>query len=377
MLLNASPQHRKRPGQPRLPILDTQHPRIHLSRTRKYSQNRATVFKAINIISEQTLWRNNKAETVYTTVGQVSEQGYRKRARHAVRRFRQLLDDALAIGCYIDREVARGRYPKTLLHVDDLPEADQFAQGAWEHLPLSDLFESYTLDAPEFQPTTTFGDTVAITVALQSTDLKQPHKPVALNGHHLKFKAQRVGPDTFYLPTGVCRLRQGWRLFIRHEQGVWSDTILDEPAQSIDESLREAWIYFISQLRILSPSAHRLAPVSLQRCFTGIEGGVFLIGRRRIWRFQLRFSQKVHHGRRHNTTVRTWREDTLSDDSLRLALRHLAAMDSYKRHLNLTGSPDSLVTADTTIPLKFWPDKPVILLFADDLLYEIEQRLPT
>ena len=104
---------------------------------------------------------------------------------------------------------------------------------------------------------------------------------------------------------------------------------------------------------------------------------MFLIGRRRIWRFQLRFSQKVHHGRRHNTTVRTWREDTLSDDSLRLALRHLAAMDSYKRHLNLTGSPDSLVTADTTIPLKFWPDKPVILLFADDLLYEIEQRLPT
>lgn len=377
MPANSHPQDNRRPGQPRLAILDTRHPCVHVSRTRKYTQNRASIYKAINVISVQTLWRENEAKTVYTTVGQVSEQGYRKRAKQTIRRFHQLLNDALAIGRYIDREVAKGRRPSAILHINDLPEDDRFAEGDWDHIRLPVLFESYDLVDPEFQPATTRGEPEAVAVALQGADLRLPRKPVALNGHHLKFKARELREGTYYLPTGICRLRHGWRLFIRHSKGVWSDEIEDQPGHDPDSSLSEAWIYFVSQLRVLIPPAEPLAPISLQRCYTGIEGGTFLIGYRNGWRFQLRYNQKDGLERRHGVTVRTWREDTLTNANVRQALRHLAAMDNYRHHLNGTsGSSDTIITPETSIPLEFWPAEPVIPLAADDLLYEVEQRLP-
>lgn len=377
--MKLSPDHwpKQQPRRPRLLILDTRHPRVHLSRTRKYTQNRLSVYKAINVISVQPVWRNNKAETVYTTVGQVSEKSYRKRPTQTVRRFRQLLDDSLAISQYIDREMKRGRSPSRILHIDDLPEADSQVEGDWEHINLEKLFESYDLDEPQFQPATTFSDPDSVAIELQSADLRQPHKPVALNGHHLKFKATTIGRETFYLPTGICRLRQGWRLFIRHRDGVWVDEIEDGADGAPDVSLREAWLYFVSQVKIMAPPTRTLAPVTMQRCFTGVEGGTFLIHYRQGWTFQLRYSQKDGRGNRHNSSVRTWREDTLTNASLRTALRHLAAMDNYRRHLRETlGSTDALVTRESSIPSEFWPSEPVISLTADDLRYEVEQRKP-
>lgn len=365
-----------RPGQPRLPILDTRHPRVHLSRTLKYTQNRAESYKAISVISVQTLWRKGKAETAYTTVGQVSERGYQKRAKQTIRQFYQLLDDALAIGHFIDREIARGRYPKSFLRIADLPEGDQEVKGCWDYISLPVLLDSYTLEDPELQPTTTFGDPEAITVELQKADLREPRRPVALNGHHLKFKQVGICGDTFYLPTGICRLRHGWRLFIRHSEGTWSDEIADEPGSLLESSLREAWMYFVSQLRVLAPPKAPLAPISVQRCYTGIEGGTFLIGHRHgHWRFQLRYGQKMRSGRRFATTVRYWREDTLTEAGVRFALCHLAAMDAYYKHLSsVETTGDVRIDRDTTIPGTFWPAEPVIPISADDLRYEVETR---
>jgi hypothetical protein len=344
-----------------------------LARTRKYSQNRVDVNKIINVISVQTIYRSNKLETLYTTVGLVSEKAFLKRRKQTTQRFHQLLDDALSISNYIDQMVARGRHPTSIVHIDDLPEIDQFAEGDWGHIRLSRLFDSYRVEASGFQPATTFGSPESMAVTLQSRDLRQPHKPVALNGHHMKFKAMKIGGDTFFLPTGVCRLRHGWKLFIRHKEGVWCDEVGDLPGCSPDTSLKSAWIYFVSQLRILAPSSQQLAPISVQRCFTGIEGGTFLIGYRRCWQFQLRYSQKDHHGRRHHCTIRTWREDTLTDASLRDALLQLAARDSYRIHLQ-AADPDSVVAPDTPVPFTFLPSDPVIPISADDLLYEVDQR---
>lgn len=361
---------------PRLPILDTHHPGIHLSRSRKYAQNRTAATKTIVVISIQTIWRAGEPETMATHVGQVSERAYRKHASQTEARFYQLLDDALAISRYVDREVARGCPPKTLVHLKDLSAADREVQGNWEHIKLPVLFDSYRLDDPQFHPSTTFGDQVAVTTRLQTADLREPHKSVALNGHHLKFKAMAIGGDTFYLPTGICRLRHGWRLFIRHQDGVWWDVIDDEPGQSLDASLREAWLYFVSQLRALTPPAKALSPVTLQRCYTGVEGGTFIMHEKAYgWGFQLRYSQKLMDGRRFNTTVAYWREDTVSEQSLRLALRHLAAMDAYRKHLLASDpSADVKLTNETSIPLAFWPEDPVIPLSVDDLIYETELR---
>lgn len=366
-----------KPGAPRIPILDTGHRRIHLSRITRYSQNRSAAYKAIAVLSAQTVVRDGKAVTIKTPMGEISEPTYRKKPKESVRRFYRFLDDALAISHYIDQELEQGRTPAELIHVDDLPAPRTPAEGSWSHLSLSKLFESFSPPTPQFQPSTTNRNPEAVAAELQQADLRQPRKPVALNGFHMKFKPTQIGSETFYLPTGICRVRAGWRVFLRHQDGIWHDYLEDDTQGTpVSDSLRDAWQYLISEMRNCAPPRQRLAPITNQAFFTGIEGGSFMISNRcGSFGFQLRYSQKDRRGRRHNITVRYWNEDMLSDKDLRLALRELAAMDTYRKfQIQQSDDPDFIVERETHIPLQFWPAEPVIPLYADDLLYEVEQR---
>lgn len=364
-----------KPGAPRIPILHTGHRRIHLSRITRYSQNRASAYKAIAVLSAQTVVRGGEAVTIKTQMGEISEQTYRKKPKESASRFYRFLDDALAVSRYLDQALEPDRVPEKLIHVEDLPASWKRAEGNWSHLSLSKLFDSFSAPTPEFQPSTTNRNPEAVAAEMQQADLRQPRKPVALNGFHMKFKPTLIGSQTFYLPTGIVRVRDGWRVFLRHQDGVWHDYLEDDPLGiPVCDSLRDAWQYLISEMRNWAPPRQRLAPITNQAFFTGIEGGSFMISNRcGSFGFQLRYSQKDGGGRRHNITVRYWNEHTLSDKDLRLALRELAAMDAYRKfQIQQSGDPDFIVQRGTNIPLQFWPAEPVIPLYADDLLYEVE-----
>ncbi|QCF28039.1 hypothetical protein [Hydrocarboniclastica marina] len=373
--MNTTADHVRRTGRKRTPVLDTGHSRIRLSRTCRYHQNRATTFRVVSVSTVQTVLRDGKLQTALTTVGQISEIGYRKSPQQAKEQLDRYLNEALAIVRLIERAIDSGRPPKRLLSLNDLPKEMEVPEGNWDHLDLEAILFGIPLKQAEFSPTTTFGDKDELASTLKRADLRKPRKPVALNGFHLKFKPLQVGAETFYLPTGIYRVEHGWRLFLRHEEGVWHDYFKDSQS-TIYESLIQAWGGLIGAMLARTAPRERLAPVTNQAAFTGIEGGNLLIGfRNGSWRIQLRYAQTDSRGKRYLVSLRYWRALELNDGELRQALRELAAMDSYRRYLiQKTGDPDIVVTRETSIPLKFFPGEPVVPILADDLIYSIEQR---
>ncbi|GBO90210.1 hypothetical protein [Marinobacter salsuginis] len=299
----------------------------------------------------------------------------------------QHLRKAIDVRRHYNRLRSQGIHPQKPLSHDDVP-ADIRAMPATipEHIDVAEILDSYMATPWKPRVRTTGGDPELLAARLQQHDLTHPHKLVYLNGFSLRLRKRHCEGQTLYLPKEIYRARGEWRIRLFHADGIFTDSVTDDECQgSIEESLRQAWLYLISEIRQSSAysEAQNFRPARNPLLETGIRAVNLLIffasggGKRQPrWRVSLGMVQDEGGERMRRTLIRTWTLSTVTDEKLSEALRHGAAMSAFRYHLLNAGIPpeEAVVRKDTAIPEEFWPSTPPCPVSADDLKYFVEQQ---
>jgi len=255
-----------------------------------------------------------------------------------------------------------------------------------DHIDVAEILDSYMATPWKPRVRTTGGDPGLLAARLQQHDLTHLHKLVYLNGFPLRFRKRYCEGQTLYLPKEIYRARGEWRLRVFHAGGIFTDTVTDDECYgSVEESLRQAWLYLISEIRQCHPyfESQNARPARNPLLETGIRAVNLLVflasggGRRKPkWRVSLGIVQDEGGGRMRRALIRTWMLSTVTDDKLSDALRHGAAMSAFRYHLLNAGVPpeEAVMRKDTPIPEEFWPDTPPCRVTADDLQFFVEQQ---
>lgn len=297
------------------------------------------------------------------------------------------LRKAIDVRRHYNRLRSQGLYPKKPLNHDDVPEDIRVMPVTIpKHIDVAEILDSYMATPWQPRVRTTGGDPELLAAHLQQHDLTHPHKLVYLNGFPLRFRKRLCEGHTLYLPKEIYRARGEWRIRLFHADGTFTDSVTDEECQgSFDESLSQAWLYLISEIRQASAysEAQNARPARNPLLETGIRAVNLLIffasggGKRQpMWRISLGIVQDEGGERMRRTLIRTWTLSTVTDEKLFEALRHGAAMSAFRYHLLNAGIPpeEAVVRKDTPIPEEFWPDAPPCRVTADDLKYFVEQQ---
>ncbi|WP_342632783.1 hypothetical protein [Marinobacter alkaliphilus] len=304
----------------------------------------------------------------------------------AQQQFEELVRKAIYVRRYYNQIRSEGRFPAKIPRYEDVPpEILEQTVTVPDHLDIVEIMDSF--EATPWLPVvkTTGGDPVKLAVALQAHDLRQPHRNVYLNGFHLRFIERTVEGVTLYLPNELYRARGEWRTRIFHADGIEVDTVSDaDTVGGWYDSLSEAWVYLISELRRLTaPAAENRRPAGNTILETGIRA-VNLSGYGRKsrrdgvprWRFTLGISQVEPSGREKRLVLASWRLATVTDEQIRNDLRRAAATSAYRRHLLENGASvkQAYLPRESVVPEEFWPEDPPCQIKADDLWYFAEQR---
>jgi hypothetical protein len=299
----------------------------------------------------------------------------------------QHLRRAIDVRRHYNRLRSQGVYPGGPLSHEDVPsDIRAMPVSIPKHIDVAEILDSYMATPWKPRVRTTGGDPSLLAARLQQHDLTHPHKLVYLNGFPLRFRKRHCEGQTLYLPKEIYRARGEWRLRVFHAGGIFTDSVTDDECQgSIDESLRQAWLYLISEIRqstSYSESQH-FRPARNPLLETGIRAVNLLIffasggGKRQpMWRVSLGIVQDEGGERMRRTIIRTWTLSMVTDDKLSEALRQGAAMSAFRYHLLNAGIPpeEAVMRKDTPIPEEFWPDTPPCRITADDLHYFVAQQ---
>lgn len=363
------------PGLGRDPLLDTGFTGVLISRQASKGQKRIVVTVGLTTPTKQG---NVEGRRMY--VGCISESVFLSTPRAMERHLSTLLGKAVAIRRYYNRLRSRGHSIHKPIPFADVPDDILAQPHTLPNLDLAEIFDSYCVPSSQTGRFTTQGDPGALAARMQSWDLRQKNPAVYLEGRNVKFREVNVEGHTLYLPRGLYRARNEWRVRVTHTEGVFSDSMRD--TGDLHENLNQAWKYLVSLFRSLPSPGERATPVKAPILDTGV-GRVFIQPMRRVsklkgtvvWSFAVK-CRPEHLTRGRSITVMGGKLEDLTDKALADALCKATAMIRYSEHLNSISPSLELAVVDqsTKIPEEFWPPEPVCTVNTDDLNYYVEQQ---
>lgn len=360
-------------GPKRDPSIDTKVTGVNLSKSTSYNRRKTTGFRClVTTIRYKTKKEGEAPKDEAVAMINLSESNYLKDPENAIKRFYERLEEAVAIRRYYNHLRTAGEYPKERISYEDIPDEIKNRPYDSSHLDPVALLHSFSIDPLGFFPATSGCDSEALRKELLEFSGEYKHETVYLNGFILRFREVHNAGATLYLPTGIHRIRHGWRVFLRHSDGILSKRFYDKDCGSNDDTFKVAWQFYLDGCLSLTAPSSKLPPVMMQITFTGIEGLVFMLKKNtNPFGCALRYFPRANDDRKRSISVGWWRENTLTDESLKQALRHGTAIHNYQNFCHPFGleSFSDLVTDPDMIPDRFWPKEPVINIYADDFLF--------
>jgi hypothetical protein len=369
-------KRQRAPGLERDPLIDTGFTGVTIARSSKRAGRRVEVHA-----KQMIMLPAGDIEVRSYYVGSIREEDVADDPAGQDIKLKKLLIKAVAARRCYNRQRSLGVYGDAVYRFNDVPADVRRQPVELPTLDIQAILDSFVAVPKSFMPATTGGDPVSLAVALQAHDLTKPHRRVSLEGRSLKFIERQAEGHTVYLPMAIYRARNEWRVRVAHTDGIFSDSVPDsDHGGSLLASLQSAWVYAVSLFRAFPPGRSRSFKQPLLG--TGIPSLSVQPSCRVLtktnsvrWDFSIRVMQTLDPQSVNTQVTGYWALADVTDDGIRQALRHGAAMLAYRQHRISSGEPVAQVLVDKDdVPAQFWPDEPVCNITADDLHYYAEQR---